>query len=720
LNVELEWNVESEEGDSSVEEDAAVVHARNVRARNLRRAIVVIAVIALITGSAALWRLNQVDRQLRDALQATIDAEVLALRLGDKHRFMEVQGTSEQWQAQQRATFDALALTGGRAEIPGEVLAMDVSGDQAKVVMRVLMDERLSEAVWYYDYTDEGWLHVASDSEPWMIESETVAGLTMTYAMIDQPLADNAREEIEAWWQKTRLLTGLTRMPPMEVVIDWQAAPGYSAVRTNKDSALIVVAPISDRGEYYDSVDGTLELKLMRLTVGQWTAAALSPLIEEAKTAEDVPAWLIADTRAMILHAVDPVLPESQVLDPMNTAFPEFSPRYLDWVRRGRDVPGGIYDTMLHSAPNALAGEALNAYLTNYLRAEIAYRGFMEKAPLAARTAFLHDSTSTIKPTLTVSLSSGYHSFTENVEPEQITVTNSYPYYNVLWAETRIHREGMDKVLLIPFQRYANQWLHAGSIPKNWGRVQVQSKGLITIEHNAIDAPFVPEGTAVRLNALYLQASRDFGVASPEPVYLEFSPYVMTGPAYSIGNAGFAAYVTSPYVYSSTVQPGRSLQDSLFDTMAHQVLAALVEQVDREFEYHYPGDVLRSPLVMALRLFEAEQHGVKPLPEIWVLQPTDFPLTLPDHLDVLIEGRGEAGTSSFTVDVIAARVLLDMLIKRSGPDVIARIFAAVQGDGRYNGVWIYRITGTSASEIVPEWRIRTIAKLREMGYTVEE
>src|SRR5688500_16431870 len=108
MGIQLDWEVESDSGNSAVAEDAAVIAAEKRRAKLNRGVLIVLAVILTIGGAIAAYRAKIVrDEKLR-VLHLTVEAETLALRIGDIDKFMSLQGPADDWRAEQRAHFDQM------------------------------------------------------------------------------------------------------------------------------------------------------------------------------------------------------------------------------------------------------------------------------------------------------------------------------------------------------------------------------------------------------------------------------------------------------------------------------------------------------------------------------------------------------------------------------------------------------------------------------------
>src|SRR5687768_1976152 len=102
MGIRLDWDVESDSGHEAVEEDAQIVAAQKRRAKRLRIGLIIGALLLMVSAGILYWRARNVYQERERTLIATVEAESLALRLGDKDKFMRFQGPAESWRNQQR------------------------------------------------------------------------------------------------------------------------------------------------------------------------------------------------------------------------------------------------------------------------------------------------------------------------------------------------------------------------------------------------------------------------------------------------------------------------------------------------------------------------------------------------------------------------------------------------------------------------------------------
>src|SRR5687767_5312232 len=106
VGIRLDWEVESDGGSEAVAEDAAALAAMQRRRAITRRMVIATILIALVGVGGLALRFQQVRTQMLEALTAPVEAETLALRLGDEAKFMRFQGAAEDWRTHQHRSFE--------------------------------------------------------------------------------------------------------------------------------------------------------------------------------------------------------------------------------------------------------------------------------------------------------------------------------------------------------------------------------------------------------------------------------------------------------------------------------------------------------------------------------------------------------------------------------------------------------------------------------------
>ncbi|MYD39388.1 MAG: hypothetical protein F4W97_11345 [Chloroflexi bacterium] len=200
--IRFEWEVEADLIDQPDGEDPQ--RKRN-RHRALRRLLILCAllIVACVLGGLALYlRIVQAQNEIAQQLTDTIKVEVAALRIGDRSAYLQIQSGDASWQAAQTALFERVqTLKAANAiELPGDILAMAIEGERARVLVREdvygLPYARLS----FYRREGGLWRHTAPDFSFWgeqqQIESEYAI---VTYRDADADFASQLSAELEEW-----------------------------------------------------------------------------------------------------------------------------------------------------------------------------------------------------------------------------------------------------------------------------------------------------------------------------------------------------------------------------------------------------------------------------------------------------------------------------------------------------------------------------------------
>jgi hypothetical protein len=259
-----------------VEEDARIIALRQRRILYRRRALIgaVLLIVALV--GLGYWRLRTVEQARRDALRGVVEAESLALRLGNLYQFMQHQGRNGGWQETQRDRFAQFQRYGEEVSVTGDILSMDISGNEAEVTVRLMVNGEEDEAVWLYDYTDFGWLHVATRIEPWTPRSLDAGDVTVEYFLPDRALAENVAVLMRDWWARARGRTGVEEPLEVTIKIDPDAARLFWEDGGNPSGNLRIILPArTPLGDQQLALDPDMKETLMLMLAARWTDHAL-------------------------------------------------------------------------------------------------------------------------------------------------------------------------------------------------------------------------------------------------------------------------------------------------------------------------------------------------------------------------------------------------------------------------------------------------------------
>lgn len=257
MGIQLDWQIESDQQQRRAVEDPST---RQQRRRQWRLLFGTIFAVACMVGGVAalvLWRLQQYDNQLREALIDTVDAEVRALRVGDEAAYMSIRRTSSNyWIGQQAESFTEyqdLKLA-GRLELTGDIIDLDIDQNNERKRARVLVEEWIDSEpyvvawfYWYYDSEPSGWRRLPPDTEYWgdmaTLESEQVK---VAYHGLDQDLAQAIYDDVSVWWTTgCDVLTCVASLPPLTVQIAPRpaAAPEWDV---SNEWTILVASPLYD------------------------------------------------------------------------------------------------------------------------------------------------------------------------------------------------------------------------------------------------------------------------------------------------------------------------------------------------------------------------------------------------------------------------------------------------------------------------------------------
>lgn len=210
MGIQLDWQIESERQQRQSTEDPS---ARRQRRQQQKRLLIVIALIVCVLGGAVaaiVWRLNDVNNRYRQDLLDTVDAEIRAIKVGDRGDFMAIRRSgSEYWMSLQPRIFDEYQTLKqqGQLELPGTVLDIEMDLDNSRA--RVLVEERIGDetfmvAWFYWLYADDdlsGWRRVPPDVDFWgEARSINQNGVQIEYFHLDEALAAAVIEELSSWW----------------------------------------------------------------------------------------------------------------------------------------------------------------------------------------------------------------------------------------------------------------------------------------------------------------------------------------------------------------------------------------------------------------------------------------------------------------------------------------------------------------------------------------
>lgn len=224
MGIRLDWEVEAEQSNvQNSGEDREL--ARQRRAARLRLLMFLLIVVLLLGGAAGaiLWRLDQVDQQITQLLVNTVDAEVAALRIGDRTAFLDLQrSASNDWLVAQEAVFDTYQALKAEMDVrlTGRVIDVEVEDTRGRVQVEEIIAGVPYSQVWFYWRYADGWRHVPPDFTFWG-EARTLdrQRVEVRYRAVDQALATVLADDLNRWLNLGCEALPCTRLPQLEVEI---------------------------------------------------------------------------------------------------------------------------------------------------------------------------------------------------------------------------------------------------------------------------------------------------------------------------------------------------------------------------------------------------------------------------------------------------------------------------------------------------------------------
>lgn len=311
MAVKLDWQIEA---DHISQQDAEDPELRRLRYRRRRRLIVAALLLALIVGTAgglAVWRLDTVDRELKQALSEVAQAEAAALRIGDFPSFRAIhKSDSQSWLASQELLFQRYQALKGVADfqITGQPISLAIRNWTGRVEMKEIINGVEYRTVWFYWRYAEGWRRVPNDYDFWGGE-QTTSGhyLRVRYREMDAPTALSLALALDKWWAEGCQLLGLNPCPTVTVAFRPQTDLNLGW----EGNTLLIPSPLAreDRaprngalpGPMEDAVLVTLALRQIQLATGiaqpagegdaawlyqtlaEWRAAGYTGRLDEAR-----------------------------------------------------------------------------------------------------------------------------------------------------------------------------------------------------------------------------------------------------------------------------------------------------------------------------------------------------------------------------------------------------------------------------------------------------
>ncbi len=237
--IQLDWQVEADhKADKKATEDAGLARARHIVLLRLLLVIIIFLTVVGLIVALVSARLEQVNQRMEQLLEDSIQAEVAALRIGDREGYMAMQrSASEAWLATQNERFGAyqqLKLTSD-LQLGAQIKSLTLDGQRARAVVEEIIDGVPYVQVWFYWRYEEGWYHVPPDYTFWGAE-QTLAydRFSVRYRNTDQPFAVALADQVDRWLETACALINCESLPPLtfDVVTDTLEEPVWVSQET--------------------------------------------------------------------------------------------------------------------------------------------------------------------------------------------------------------------------------------------------------------------------------------------------------------------------------------------------------------------------------------------------------------------------------------------------------------------------------------------------------
>ncbi len=706
MSIDLEWEVESTAGQQKVGEDPAVLAARQRRSRCWQRGLIAALMLALIGGSIALVRYWQVQRWRHAMLVATAESEMAALRLGDQLSFLKRQVDDDAWRSAQLDMFQEFQALSPEVEIPGEIVALTISGDEAEVTVLQRVNGDAIHVAWLYEYTEQGWRHAPSPPEPWRRPDVVeLPGLTVAYAPPDERLAQVAAVVLSGWRVQALALSGLPNLPPLDVSIKPHIyAPEWSDAEQTQ-----LLIPSSVRFQHPPGdIDPSLRAELAELAAIYWARE-----ITGGDNPSDHDAWWIQDEVTRLLHhAFDPVAPPAMMLGPLSEAFsPDLIPVFTAKLRDRQRPDEALRIAMRVAAPGDLSGDALRRYLILFLQAETGLHHRFALPDERIHSIFtdavvIRDPDNRRTDWLS----------TAQADPASIRVRSMHLYDGVLWAEVEssmvtdlyIGQTPLttNSSSLVPFRWADGYWTGAAEVGvTELGALRERQIGQVTVIHREADGLFIGQLMA-DIDRIYERVSADFDLAEPPDIRVEvsFDPQTNWQPD--------APDVIDPQLASpfrAVCVPARSRRECFLDGAR---LALASEVLD--FRLAQAGGEADHPMAQGIVQWESRRLGVAPWRPPAAFAPVfrgDPALLELDYL-WMDEAADFANIPEGWQRQVGVEALVEVVVEQYGIGALPRLIDALS-HSRSVEEWLQASVGADPAAVEAAWQIEFSRLLNE-------
>jgi hypothetical protein len=696
MSIKLDWEVESEGGWEEVGEDPKEVEARRRRTRRIRNSVLTVLVILLMAGGVIAYRLITVGWQIRSALEETVAAETLALRLGDRNAFLAVQSNVGGWQERQERTFDQYRSEDKQVEVTGQVVKMDISADQARVILREIYNNTEYNVMWFYQRDEEGWKHIAPVAGYWGEPREDKsAHFDFDYYSEDQMTVDALRTQLNSWWGTACERTDCVGKPDLihiKIEPDELATVSWADYDPN---TLLIPSPLTGRFRADGTVDPEIRKQIANYIAERWADHMIGQGASKYSNAK----WFENEIYLWLYQIFEPDQPSAPLLTPLvQTYGDQIVPQLVLRIKRGENATAVLID-LTHTALPDLPVK-WDLYLTYQLRAEaeLDAKGQQTEAIL-----IYHDPA---RPGGTLGVCAD-----KDISIDSIRVTGLRRYGDIFWAETHCGPpESPTTTVFLPFRLLSDRWVLTRASEDDLGPAREEQGTHVILRYFDIDASLV-DGLLADIEQAYSQIVADFGIADGGPgmvltvVSVDASTErpAMTG-AWQAQDPpdSITLYLTSSRVFTNTSYQYRFSGYPITNEGIHDsAISFLVfDLLERE-----TGESGAGLLTSAIQFWEISR----------LLDRDDLASTIASEGDKILRQPPESMESLWSTDyrsieetlhdVMSARVLIDLLVEQYGDGAVSWLISNMSQASSLDDL-LYRSLGIHNTTVEAEWHER--------------
>lgn len=301
MGIQLDWNIDADKTrPRKLEEDPTERRARRRALFRLVLSVAILLALVMLAGYLIAQRLKQVDSRLEQLLRDTVDAEVAALRIGDRATFLKIQrSATNDWLVTQETAFRAFQAQKATSDVQftGRIASVVIDGPRGRVQVEEIENGTPYLRTWFYWNYDEirtvdengddvvipgGWHHVPPDYTFWG-EARQIdhARYLLRYQAVDELMAQQMAEKLDAWWELACKTFDCANLPPMTVDIVAAALPEITWADNPEAWQMVVPSPYITRARADLPFDLPLQIQAATLLANKLVDRALNGIQPE-------------------------------------------------------------------------------------------------------------------------------------------------------------------------------------------------------------------------------------------------------------------------------------------------------------------------------------------------------------------------------------------------------------------------------------------------------